>query len=426
MFGIFASKKKKNAKALLSMAYKVYNYRCDVMAEGDAKSLYGMIEEIESLLDDGKIDSKEYKDAADRLEKLMQKVGGTIYPGSGWTEFVDTVVVVGILVIGIRAFFLQPFKIPTNSMYPSFYGMTSEVFNADNPAPNLPERLARLVFKGASNYSLEAPESGEFMIEINPPDLANKRGGLFAFETVPVNKYFVWPSTVRRYSFKIGNRPLDLAVPADFSLDTVIPDAFPIAGAETLSDYFNKAHEEGKLVRDGNNFYLKLGEFKKGQSLINFDILSGDMLFVDRVTYNFRKPRVGEAFVFRTKGIDGMTRHNGGVPDDKYYIKRIVGAEGDTLKVDGNTLLVNGEPAKGSVAFEANAKREGGYSGYRQEGALADGKTVTVRPKHFYAMGDNSANSWDSRYWGQVPQDAVVGKSLIIFYPFTKRWGASK
>ena len=117
---------------------------------------------------------------------------------------------------------------------------------------------------------------------------------------------------------------------------------------------------------------------------------------------------------------------NNGVPEDKYYIKRLVGIGGDTLKVEGNTLVRNGKPIDGSPAFAKNAKREGLYGGYLADGALSGGKEVKVENGKYYAMGDNSHNSLDSRYWGQVPEKAIVGKSLIIFYPFTSRWGATK
>ena len=150
------------------------------------------------------------------------------------------------------------------------------------------------------------------------------------------------------------------------------------------------------------------------------------MLFVDRFTYNFKKPKIGDSIVFLTKYCDGMTAMNNGVPDDKYYIKRLVGVGGDELKVEGDALLRNGKPITGSPAFGKNAKKEGLYGGYSADGALAGGKSVKVEEGHYYAMGDNSHNSLDSRYWGQVPAKALVGKSLIIFYPFTSRWGATK
>jgi signal peptidase I len=42
---------------------------------------------------------------------------------------------------------------------------------------------------------------------------------------------------------------------------------------------------------------------------------------------------------------------------------------------------------------------------------------------NYVALGDNSANSLDSRYWGFVPEKSVIGKAIFIYYPFTKRWG---
>ncbi len=410
MFGFFKSKKQKSAKELLSMAYKVYNYRCDLMSENDASQMSGMIGELDELVLDGKAGTNEYNSLADKLEKLMRKCGGTIYPLSSIADYVDMIVVAGILALGIRYFFLQPFKIPTNSMYPSFYGMTHRVYPGDEPYPSLPERALRFALKGAENYNITAPRDGDLYIELN-----GSGGGSFSYEIVPIKKFFVWPSYERRYTLNIGGRDMTLALPADFQIDKVLAEAFPDALKPGAS----------AVLIDGRPM-LKLGTFKKGERMLNFDILGGDMLFVDRFTYNFRKPKIGEPIVFKTKYCEGMTRMNNGVPDDKYYIKRLVGSGGDILKVGNNTLFRNGDPIKGSPAFEHNAKREGLYCGYRAEGALANGASVSVPDKHYYAMGDNSANSLDSRYWGYVPERAIVGKSLIIFYPFTSRWGATK
>lgn len=413
MFGIFKSKKQKRAKDLLSTAYKVYNYRCDVIDQADAKNLSAAIETVETLADDGKLDTKEYAQRADELEKLMRKCGGTIYPLSTWADYTDMIVVAGILAIGIRSFFLQPFKIPTNSMYPSFYGMTSQVYGGVGgvPAPSLPQKIWRFATLAADNYSLTAPEDGELYIEVNAPAIARSRG-FFAADVRPVKKFLVWPTYEKFYKFQVGDRQMELAVPADFSIEDVVSKSFDIG--------------ENPVVERNGRWLMKLGNVQRGEKFLNFDILGGDMLFVDRFTYNFKKPKVGDAIVFRTKYCDGMTQMNGGVPDDKYYIKRLVGEGGDTLSIAGETLMRNGKPATGSVAFDLNAKKSGLYCGYKKEGVFRNADSVKISPKHYFAMGDNSANSLDSRYWGEVPERALVGKSLIIFYPFTSRWGATK
>ena len=66
--------------------------------------------------------------------------------------------VAAIVILGIRSFFVQPFIIPTNSMYPSFFGMTPHVY--EEKPPSLLKRSVDKIIRGASHYQLEAESSG--------------------------------------------------------------------------------------------------------------------------------------------------------------------------------------------------------------------------------------------------------------------------
>jgi signal peptidase I len=154
----------------------------------------------------------------------------------------------------------------------------------------------------------------------------------------------------------------------------------------------------------------------------SFDELAGDQLFVDRVSYHFMRPAVGSGFVFRTGNIPDIARQYG----DQYYIKRLVGTPGDRLEIKGSELNRNGAPIAGSSAFEANAKRTDKYTGYVAMGLLSPGDTVTVPKNSYFAMGDNSSNSQDGRYWGFVPAKDVIGRPMFVYYPFTKHWGPAR
>ena len=56
----------------------------------------------------------------------------------------------------------------------------------------------------------------------------------------------------------------------------------------------------------------------------------------------------------------------------------------------------------------------------------AAGRTLKVPEDSYYALGDNSGNSQDGRYWGFVPAKDVVGRPIFVYYPFTSRWGPAR
>jgi signal peptidase I len=211
---------------------------------------------------------------------------------------------------------------------------------------------------------------------------------------------------------------------------------------QTFVTKFYQAQRERNLRRQQNGMSrredfapgvrLSLNrEVKKGDHLVHFDILTGDQLFVDRVSYHFSRPKVGQGFVFRTENIPGIGA-------EQYYIKRLVGTPGDVLEIKQPVLYRNGTPISGSRAFGFNERAESPYRGYFNANAahgagttggiqyLLPGEELTVPPDSFFALGDNSASSSDGRYWGFVPEKDAIGRPLFIYYPFTRRWGPAR
>ncbi len=93
-------------------------------------------------------------------ESHARECGGRIYPVNSMVENVEFFLVAAIVIIGLRAYFVQPFKIPTNSMWPSYYGMKPEVYHQPEDVPGVASRVARFVLFGARHYEVTAPESG--------------------------------------------------------------------------------------------------------------------------------------------------------------------------------------------------------------------------------------------------------------------------
>jgi len=422
-----------NARQWLELADKVYHYRRDRLSAVELQDLQTQTSALHRLVRT-KAERMKIKLAVESLEEVLRRLGGTHYPKSSLVENVEFFLVAAIVILGFRTYFIQPFKIPTNSMWPSYYGMTAEVLPPDAPAPGPIERTFRLLAFGARRHEVTAPRSGQVSAEFF-------ENGSLAYTLKPGRKWFVLPATVREYTFYVDGEPASLTVPIDFhDVDQAMWETY-FGDKESFLDYMQAQARNGHALQrrvmeinqsnGANQRVVRVPLNRKvaaGESLLRFDLLTGDQLFVDRMSYHFVRPSVGQGFVFRTGQIKSrfMTNRDTGRQLDEYYIKRLVGLPGDTLAIRDLTLFRNGRPITGSPAFDKNARQADRFVGYRNEQALGVGQTMTVPADQFMVLGDNSANSQDSRYWGYVPAKSVIGKPFLIYYPFTKRLGPAR
>ncbi len=397
-----------NAGNWLEVAEKVYHYRRDLLAPALVSELLNRMGALRQVLKD-RADAAKLKLEIEGLEDVLRRAGGRIYPKSSLVENVEFFLVAAIVILGIRTYFVQPFKIPTNSMWPSYNGMTGEVFRTPADEPGYVAQGFRFLTELAKPRRLDAPADGEVSIVFEAG-----RGGAY-YREIPGRKWLVVPAQIREYQLQVGGQTIPVRVPADFDLDKVLLEAF-FNGAEH--------YPAGRVLNGGQLGLLRTGkQVKRGERVLAFDILTGDQLFVDRMSYHFTPPKVGDGFVFRTGNLPELHAWMRDSPRDQYYIKRLVGVPGDRLEIRDDVLYRNGAPIEGSNAFDKNAKREDNYPGYRAVGRYVTGGPMDVPANEYAAFGDNSASSLDSRYWGTIPAKDVVGRPLFIYYPFTRRWG---
>jgi signal peptidase I len=160
-------------------------------------------------------------------------------------------------------------------------------------------------------------------------------------------------------------------------------------------------------------------------------LLIGDHVLVDKLTYSpaggvskhllpYREPRRGDVIVFR---------YPLNIKED--YVKRAIGVPGDHIRLVNKQLILNGR----AVTEPYVVHKTGYMDAYRDnfpsqpntplpheaidmlENHVVNGEVV-VPPGFIFAMGDNRDNSADSRYWGFVPRDNIVGTPLIIYWSF--------
>jgi signal peptidase I len=343
------------------------------------------------------------------------------YPHAAWRENIEVLLVALAVAMAIRTFFLQPFKIPTGSMQPTLFGVTSVPdfsqskinywTDADHiraqvqeqarlrDALQFPSGLAAVKewLHGNSYVHFVAPREGE-VEEIDPP----------------------WPGFLIHISQKIK-----------------------FAGEWHTLWFPPDCGEQPLATRAG----LERGHvYHQGEDVVKIKVSAGDHLFVDRMSFNFRKPTRGEIIVFQTQGINnpdaaGVNR----MPQDQFYIKRLVVLPDEKVSIgDDRHLVINGQRLDASTPhFEnvygfdpAKPPHESQFSGhlnatvasangqYASFPFFPDSRTVyNNEGNHYIVMGDNTCNSSDSRVWGSFPAENVIGKYFFVYWPLTERFG---
>ena len=435
MFLHYFSKKhqaRKSAKELLESAERVRLYRGDLLSAEAIAVQLDLEKKLSQQLSEKSFDAKGIDQALAELHHTLVKNGGKVYPISSLGDFVEMIVMAVIVAGAVKGLLLMPFKIPTNSMWPTYYGKTAVVRSPEAPAPHLGQLIWHKITDWSSTYLIDAEASGEVKIPLE-----------FVGYNHRAKEYRVRQRS-RESSLQeivIGNTVQSFSVPAEFNFDAVLLRTFfpdfaemPLQrqDGERWEKVIAKAMAENRIVESPSGTVLLTGKkVKEGQRIFNFDVLTGDMVFANRIIYHFVNPEAGDAIIFRTHRIPGLSDRFGN-PSQNYYIKRLAGLPGDELFVDEGKLYRNGKLVTSPEPMALNCQRaiSRGYYGY-----LADvGNQPYAAPltfpykvtQGFYALGDNSANSFDSRGWGEVPPEDVVGKPLFILHPFSPRWGWAK
>src|SRR4051812_29123801 len=196
MFGFFASqdsKMRENAANWLELGDKVYHFRRDVLPATQVSELQSRMADLKALVKE-KAGAEKLKLAIERLEEVLRRTGGAIYPKSALVENVEFFLVAAIVILGIRTYFVQPFKIPTNSMWPTYNGMTPQVFNNRADEPTAPVVAARLAAFGAWPHRLDAPADGEILVPVG-----GETRGIVHCKVVRGKSWLVIPADVREY-----------------------------------------------------------------------------------------------------------------------------------------------------------------------------------------------------------------------------------
>ena len=125
------------------------------------------------------------------------------------------------------------------------------------------------------------------------------------------------------------------------------------------------------------------------------NLLVGDRIIVSKLSFVFGEPKRGDVIVFK-------------YPEDpsRDFVKRTIGLSGENLSVRDNLLYINGQLVEES---------------YLPQGLVfSDFGPEDVPESAYFMMGDNRNNSDDSRVWGPMPEENIVGKAVLIYWPFNR------
>ena len=313
---------RRSGREALAALSRYVNYNRHVLSEEVLHTCTTYKDELSAALLNWK------KEECIRLVKLIEVKCGEL-PGfkrGGIVEMLESFFVIMVIFLGLRTYYVQPFRIPTGSMQPSLNGIIV------HPVDEIP---------GVARQAWDMLTLGSAYVEAT----AETTKSLVNIEDHP--KYLLFTETT--LTFSDGSQ-------------VNIPSA---KGA--VMQYLK---EQGKFIETPNG--IRLGSYRPGETIIRARVDAGDMILVNRVAYHFRQPRRGETFVFDTRGINTSMQPPSAMrmndqQDGTHYIKRLCGLPGDTLQIATPFLLVNGKAAvEPTIARVAAGNAPYNPEGYQQ------------------------------------------------------------
>lgn len=406
----FLSRTVRQATEMCRQLTRLIAEQRDLLSEQAISTLTASVAEARGVIRAGapdaiKAEMKKLEEAANKWLKP--------YPNSAIRENIKEFQVAIVVILSFTTFFLQLTKIPTGSMQPTLYGITSDDLRPEQfEIPPFWKRFIGYWTGGASYAHVVAPFDGE-VLSVDAPQtifpFIKRQRILFGSELGAKQNLYVW-------------------LPPDERL-------------------VERARLDRRRV------------YRRGEDIVKLRWRAGDHLLVDRFTYNFRTPERGEIIVFKTRGILGLTQ-------DQLYIKRLVALGGETVQIGNDRhLIIDGRKITASDRhFEfvyTFDHKDQGLRGLSEGNRLVEGQQTAERGSHslylghvnglvgardfdapgqaprfhdetakfvvpkdeYLAMGDNTLNSLDSRYWGGLPKKNVLGRCWFVYWPFTDRFG---
>lgn len=362
---------RKELKEYLRAAQHARNMREDIGAPEDLKRLAQAEEAVRSFRQSGGLNS-EIKAAVEGLQDATEK----IYPSSkrsGIRENVEVIIVAIGAAMAIRAFFFQPYKIPTGSMQPTLNGILVEAQAAPTVMDRLPFKFFQWLATGTSYKEVRAKTPGELI-----PFGIDRAGA-------PV---YAIPLTRTKAVVNIGE----------------VQQKFPIYMADSVNESIN---ESG------------ITHVEKGDVIAKGEVIAGDHILVNKMKYNFAQPERGDIAVFDTRNIDYPD-----VPQGEFYIKRMVGMPGEKIQIKDNRYLVANEEVIEEPPVFKMINESPLYEGHTFAGKLINNDAyIQLGDDEYLMMGDHTKNSLDGRYFGAVPREDFQGSAFFVYWPFREHWG---
>jgi signal peptidase I len=355
----------KAAKALIKDARHVQYMREDIAPAEEIRELQTCREAVREARQ-SRAGETRLLAAMDQLGQAMEKVNP---PRSRpkLRENLDVLVVAIAAAMAIRAYFIQPFKIPTGSMQPTLNGILEEP--AEGRATLLdrhPLRAVKWLLTGKTRQP-----NGKYKI---------------AGDHILVNRV--------KYNF----------VPPKRS-EVVVFDTRGISPKERQMVLMTVYTERGGEPR------LQI-PFIRGRNGKLLDAATARPLEDIQQELN---ARAGMPLIYTMESEERIHL--------TYYIKRLVGLPGEKISIQNNRLVADGKLIDRPECFVRQYTHPA-YPGYLHAGKLASGEDVMeLKPDEFLPFGDNARNSQDGRYFGPVKTDAILGPAFFVYWPFGGHWG---